>query len=275
MNDELRYLRDNRKLWDEWTKLHTVGEFYDVQSFRDGTRPVRIDRWEQDEVGDVAGARLLHLQCHFGLDTLSWARLGAVVTGVDFSENAIAFARELAADVGIHDARFLVSNVYELSDVLHEQFDVVYTSRGALGWLPSVQRWAEVLVRHVKPGGVFYMHEAHPVMWAFDDATAPNPVTLSYPYWEGDALSFPVRGSYADPEADVDAEVEHGWNHGLGEIATALTARGVHLEFLHEFDWLDWPEGFLERGDDGRHRWPAGQRGTLPLMFSLRATKPT
>ncbi|MDP9185418.1 MAG: class I SAM-dependent methyltransferase, partial [Actinomycetota bacterium] len=142
MSGHERELEDNRKLWDAWTAVHTTGSFYDVQRFRDDPNDVRIADWERAEVGDVTGRSLLHLQCHFGLDTLSWARLGAAhVTGVDFSEPAVAFAGELAAETGLADrARFVVSNVYDLPGPLAgETFDVVYTGRGALGWLPDLE----------------------------------------------------------------------------------------------------------------------------------------
>ncbi len=270
-------IADNRKLWDAWTPIHTAGDFYDVARFRDVPDDVRIEPWEREEVGDVTGKTLLHVQCHFGLDTLSWARLGArEVTGVDFSEPAIAFARELAAEVDLADrSRFLVSDVYDLPGPLAgETFDVVYTGRGALGWLPDLAPWAAAVAGFVKPGGIFYLHEAHPVLHAIDDdATEPNPIALGYDYWGGETLTFPVEGSYADPDADVDAEVEHGWNHSLGEIVTLLAAEGLRIELLDEKRIIDWPAPFLVPLGGGRHGWPQGQRGTLPLMFSLRARR--
>jgi SAM-dependent methyltransferase len=272
-----REIADNRKLWDAWTPIHTSGDFYDVARFREDLDDVRIEPWEREEVGDVTGKRLLHVQCHFGLDTLSWARLGASsVTGVDFSEPAIAFARELAVEVGLADrSRFLVSDVYDLPGPLAgETFDVVYTGRGALGWLPDLAPWAAAVAGFVAPGGIFYIHEGHPVLWAIDDdATAPNPVMLGYDYWGGETLSFPVEGSYADPTAEVDAEVEHGWNHSLGEIVTVLAGEGLRIELLDEKRILDWPAPFLTPVGEGRFAWPEGQRGTLPLMYSLRARK--
>jgi SAM-dependent methyltransferase len=273
-----RELADNRKLWDAWTAIHTTGAFYDVQRFRDDPSDVRIEPWEQAEVGDVTGLTLLHLQCHFGLDTLSWARLGAAqVTGIDFSEPAIAFANELAAETGLADrARFVVSNVYDLPGPLEgEMFDVVYTGRGVLGWLPDLGPWAAIVASFVKPGGIFYIHEGHPVMWAVDDdQTEPNGLNLGYDYWGGETLSFPVEGSYADPDADVDAEVEHGWNHSLGEIVTALASSGLRIELLDEKRVLDWPANFLRKLDDaGHYGFPPDQKGTLPLMYSLRARK--
>jgi SAM-dependent methyltransferase len=270
-------IADNRKLWDAWTAIHTTGDFYDVQRFRDDASDVRIEPWEQEEVGDVTGKTLLHLQCHFGLDTLSWARLGAShVTGVDFSEAAIAFAKELATETGLAGrSRFVVSNIYDLPGPLEgETFDVVYTGRGALSWLPDLEPWARSVAAFVKPGGIFYIHEGHPVMWAVDDdQTEPNGLQLGYDYWGGETLSFPVEGSYADPEADVDADIEHGWNHSLGEIVTVLATNGLRIELLDEKRVLDWPADFLTKLDGDRYGFPPGQKGTIPLMYSLRARK--
>src|SRR4051794_40294776 len=159
MNAHEHEIADNRKLWDAWTAIHTTGSFYDVQRFRDNADDVRIAPWERAEVGDVAGKTLLHVQCHFGLDTLSWARLGAGhVTGVDFSEPAIAFADEFAEETRLADrARFVVSNVYDLPGPLAgEMFDIVYTGRGALGWLPDLGPWAHAVAGFGRPGGIFH-----------------------------------------------------------------------------------------------------------------------
>jgi SAM-dependent methyltransferase len=275
MSEHAREIADNRKLWDAWTPIHTSGSFYDVQRFRDDPTDVRIEPWERAEVGDVTGKTLLHVQCHFGLDTLSWARLGASrVTGVDFSEPAIAFAKELAGETGLADrTRFVVSDVYDLPGPLAgETFDVVYTGRGAISWLPDLEPWARMIAGFVAPGGIFYVHEGHPVLWALDDEQPAGELRLGYDYWGGETLTFPVEGSYADETAVVDAEVEHGWNHSLGEIVTLLADNGLRIELLDEKRELDWPVPFLEQR--GAHwRWPADLPGNLPLMYSLRARK--
>jgi SAM-dependent methyltransferase len=271
-----RELSDNREAWDAYVAVHTTGSFYDVQRFRDDPDDNRIRPFERDEVGDVSGKRLLHVQCHFGLDTLSWARLGATVTGVDFSEPAIAFARELAAETGLADrARFVVSNVYDLPGPLAgATFDVVYTSRGVLCWLPDIPAWARSVAGLVAPGGVFYLHEAHPVLWAIaDEQATPNDVRFGFDYWGGTTITIPVEGSYADPDAIVDAEVEHSWNHSLGEIVTALVDAGLRIELLDEKRELDWQVGFLQERPDGTFVLPEDQVGTFPLMYSLRARK--
>lgn len=263
----------NRRLWDAWTELHEHAPFYDLEGFRQAG--VRLRDYEIEEVGPVAGKRLLHLQCHFGIDSLSWARLGARVTGVDFSPRAIALATTLAAELGL-DARFIESDLDRLPDVLDETFDVVYTSRGVLGWLPDIRRWARVVARFVRPGGVFYITEIHPVAQVFEnEGVTPGELRLAYPYWEHlDPLVFKVVGSYADPTADVGDHEEHGWDHGLGEIVTALIDAGLRIEFLREFEFVDWPVDFLVESPDGLWRLPDGTPGQLPLFFSLRAARP-
>jgi SAM-dependent methyltransferase len=268
-------LRRNRELWDAWTKIHVESEFYDVASFRSGERGIRVRDYEREEIGSVEGKSLLHMQCHFGLDTLSWARLGADVTGADFSDEAIAAARALAAEVGIA-ARFVRSDIDELPNVLHDEFDIVYTSNGVLGWLPDIAAWARVAAHFVKPGGFLYVTEIHPVAQAFEnEGVAPGELRLAYPYWShAEPLRFDVKGSYADRDAPTEGLVEFGWDHSMGEIVTAIIDAGLRLDFLHEFDFVNWPMGYLVEGADGRWRLPDDTKGGLPLFFSLKATKP-
>jgi len=268
-------LRSNRELWNAWTRIHVASAFYDVESFRNGDHPIRVADYERDEVGSVEGKTLLHLQSHFGLDTLSWARLGATVTGVDFSDDAIAAARDLATELGI-PATFIRSDLYELPEVLDHQFDIVYTSCGVLGWLPDVVKWGQVAAHFVRPGGFLYLTEIHPVANVFEnEGVEPGELRLEYPYWShAEPLRFEVKGSYADRDAPTEGLVEYGWDHSLGEIVTALAGAGLRLEFLHEFDFVRWPIDFLVEGADGRFRMPATSKGQLPLFFSLKATKP-
>jgi SAM-dependent methyltransferase len=272
-----RYLDENRRLWDAWTKSHVDSAFYDVASFRDGERPIRVADYEIAEVGDVSGKVLLHLQCHFGLDTLSWARLGATVTGADFSAEAVAAATALATELDI-PATFVCSNLYDLPQTLDAEaaFDVVYTSNGVLGWLPDITEWARVVAHFLKPGGVFYITEIHPVAMAFEnEGVRPGELRLQYPYWnQADPISLEVKGSYADPEAPTDGLMEHGWAHGLGDIVTALIEAGLRIESLREYPFCMWSLDFLVKGPDGRYRLPDGVGGELPISFSLRARKP-
>ena len=274
MTSESDALRANNALWDEWTKIHETSEFYDLAAFRkDG---IRLRPYELEEIGPVEGLEVLHLQCHFGMDTLSFARLGARVTGADFSRAAVELARSVAVDIGHPEARFVESNVYELPDALDGEFDLVYTSRGVLGWLPDIRGWARVVAHFVRPGGRFYITEIHPVAQVFEDeGIAPGELRLRYPYWEHrEPLAFPVVGSYANPTAAVATPTEYGWDHGLGEIVTALVEAGLRIDSLREYPFVDWPVGFLVEADDGTWRLPPGTAGELPLFFSILATKP-
>ncbi len=264
----------NQRLWDIWTRIHAEGDFYDLAAFREGG--IRIRDHELEMIGDVAGRSLLHLQCHFGIDTLSFARLGARVTGADLSPAAVELASSLAVDLGFPEARFVQSNLYDLPANLDGTFDIVYTSRGVLGWLPDIRAWARVVSHFLAPGGTFFITEIHPVAQVFEnEGVAPGELRVDYPYWEHrDPLTFAVTGSYADPTADVgEGVVEHGWDHGLGEIVTALIDAGLRIEALVEHPFLAWSADFLvERTPDG-FVLPDHIKGELPLMFSLRATK--
>ena len=266
----------NEELWNAWTAVHAAGDFYDLEGFKAGG--VRIRPYEIDLLGDVTGKSLLHLQCHFGIDTLSFARLGARVTGADLSPDAIELARMLADELGFPDARFVRSNLYDLPKALEGTFDIVYTSRGVLGWLPDIRAWARVVAHFLAPGGTFFITEAHPVMNVFEnEGVAPGELRLAYPYWEhGEPLTFAVKGSYADPDADVGDLTEHSWDHGLGEIVTALIDAGLRIDKLIEYPFLEWKVDFLVEEEPGNDRWvlPPGTSGELPLMFSLLASKP-
>ena len=266
----------NEELWNAWTAVHAAGDFYDLEGFKAGG--VRIRPYEIDLLGDVTGKSLLHLQCHFGIDTLSWARLGARVTGADLSPDAIELARMLAVELGFPDSRFVCSNLYELPEALEGTFDIVYTSRGVLGWLPDIRAWARVVAHFLAPGGRFFIAEAHPVMNVFEnEGVAPGELRLTYPYWEHrEPLTFAVKGSYADPDADVGDLTEHSWDHGLGEIVTALVDAGLRIDKLVEYPFLEWKVEFLVEEGAGNDRWvlPPGTPGELPLMFSLLASKP-
>jgi SAM-dependent methyltransferase len=170
-----------------------------------------------------------------------------------------------------------VSDLYELPRSLGGEFDVVYTSRGVLGWLPDIRRWAQVAAHFVKPGGFLYVTEIHPFSQVFDDEPSrigPGDLRLHYPYWEhAEPLSFDVEGSYADRDAPTTGLRENSWNHSMGEIVTALVDAGLTIEFLHEFDFAEWELAFTTKGDDGRSRLPGDLNGKLPLFFSLKASQ--
>ena len=203
-------LRTNRASWNERTPVHAASDFYDVESFKSGR--ITLNDIERREVGDVSGKTLLHLQCHFGLDTMSWARLGAKATGVDFSGAAIELARSLNDELGL-DARFICSNVYDLPEVLDEQFDVVFTSYGVLVWLPDVKRWTEVVYNHLKPGGVFYIVEFHPFTDVFVQSESGE-MRPKYGYFYGETFQEGGGPSYAGSQPIETPTYE--WEHSLG-----------------------------------------------------------
>ncbi|MBW3555545.1 MAG: class I SAM-dependent methyltransferase [Actinobacteria bacterium] len=260
----------NRRLWDARTPIHLRSSFYDVEGFLSGRSS--LHDLEVEEVGEVDGRSLLHLQCHFGMDTLSWARRGARVTGADFSPVAIKEARRLSAELGIA-ARFVESDIFRLPRVLEETFDVVFTSYGALCWLPDIARWAEVAAGFVRPGGFLYVVEMHPAAMTLSDEPGIRQLRIGYPYWTGgEPLRFEEEGTYADYDAPIKLP-EYVWNHGLGEIVTALIDAGLVLEFLHEHDCTIYQQlPFMKRGPDGWWRLPSTMPA-LPLLFSLRARR--
>jgi SAM-dependent methyltransferase len=265
------YKKANRALWNEWTSIHEKSEFYDLESFKAGTST--LDPIELEELGDVSSKTLLHLQCHFGLDTLSWARLGAQVTGVDFSEKAIALARSLSKELSI-PANFVCCDIYNLPNILSGEFDIVFTSGGVLSWLPDLQGWAQVIAHFLKPSGFFYIREFHPFAYIFDDREGVTDLRVFYPYFHSpEPMKSPVKGSYADRRATVSQPVEYAWAHHLGETLTSLISAGLRIEFLHEFPHCGYQLlPFMERGEDGMWHLK-DQKESIPFMFSIKATK--
>jgi SAM-dependent methyltransferase len=250
--------------------IHVGSDLYAVDAFLAGTS--KLHAFEIDEVGPVDGLSLVHPQCHFGLDTLSWARRGARVTGLDFSAPAIEAARALADRAGI-EAEFVRADLYDAVAALGgRRFDVVYTGRGALNWLPDIERWAQVMAALLAPGGRFYLCEMHPVANVFAD----DSLTVTYPYFKPDGFVWDEDGgTYADPDAKTTHNRTVEWSHPLGAVVTALAQAGLRIELLHEHDRtfaIGWP--FLERDPGERlFRLPDGLP-SLPLMYSLLATAP-
>ncbi|HNT53583.1 MAG TPA: class I SAM-dependent methyltransferase [Anaerolineaceae bacterium] len=262
------YRNANRSLWDEWTQINARSDLYRLEAFRAGEN--KLDDLVCSELGAVAGKSLLHLQCHFGMDTLSWARLGAVVTGVDFSPAAIALAGQLSQELQI-PARFICSELYALPEQLAEQFDIVFTSYGVLTWLPDIRGWAKLVARYLRPGGVFYIAEFHPFAMVFSDAVSSPDWRVELDYFDAAPTAFPVQGSYADRAAEINQTISYEWQHTLGDIVTALIEAGLTIEFLHEHDHTVYEMfPFVRREADGRWRLPPGMP-RVPLMFSLRA----
>ncbi|HZT66940.1 MAG TPA: methyltransferase [Acidimicrobiales bacterium] len=263
-------LEANRANWDERTPIHLASQFYDIDGWiADGRGP---RHWEVEALGDVGGLSLLHLQCHIGLDTLAWARAGASVTGLDFSPRAIEAARDIAGRAGLDRcSRFVCSDVHRAVEVLGgETFDVVYVSLGALCWLPSADAWAGQVGQLVRPGGRFYIHDVHPLAWAMAD----DELEIAHTYFEQDEPFVDDSDvTYADGEARLTSVRSYEWNHGIGEVVTALIRHGLSLVWLAEHDWTVWRRWpFLEPTGDGRWRLPA-DRPSVPLTFSLLARR--
>jgi SAM-dependent methyltransferase len=264
------FVEANRRLWELWTPHHIGSALYNVEGFRAGADP--LDRLVLETLGEVRGQSLLHLQCHFGLDTLALARRGAVVTGVDFSTAAVCQARRLARELEL-PARFIECDIYELSRHLTEEFDVVFTSIGAICWLPDLAPWARIIASALKPGGRFCLVDAHPFMQVFDERRTDGILALREPYFSSGApLTEEAVGSYAAPDAPVRAS-ESVWLHSVEDILGALLGAGLRLRSFREYPLLAWPffpdmelaePGLWRR--KGRERW-------LPLTLCVTATK--
>ena len=269
MNDKMEIIRQN---WDERTPIHAVSDFYDVDGFKSGR--ITLTKTEIEELGSVAGKSLLHLQCHFGMDTMSWSRLGAIATGVDISDTAIELARELNDELAL-ETRFIRSNVYDLPDVLDEQFDIVYTAIGALCWLPDMTGWAEVVARCLKPGGTFYILDGHPISHIFEPVELPNgghdlkPCHSYFPDPEG--ISY-EGGAHTYTGSEILDTPSHEWQHSMSEIVNAIIEAGLKIEFLNEFavsEYRAFPP--MSRHEDG---WRLDEHhGSVPFLFSIKATK--
>jgi SAM-dependent methyltransferase len=263
----------NRRNWDERVAVHRADRtgFYAVEKFRRGgdtLMPI-----EAGEIGDVGGKRLLHLQCHFGLDTLSLARRGAMVTGLDFSAPAIEAARELAAEVGVA-ARFVHSNVYDAPATIPETFDVVYTGWGAICWLHDIRRWTAIVAQFLAPGGFFYIAEPHP-------SAAPLKQEGGRLYWHypwrstpDDPVGYDAPTTYTGDDTVFANARAYNWNHALSDILCGLIDHGLRIDFLHEHETVPWymfPK--MRAVGNGMYRLPDGYP-RVPLSFSLKATKP-
>ena len=264
-----KYLKQNKANWNEITPMHERSAFYDVAGFKAGK--CTLLPTELEEMGDVNGKSLLHLQCHFGMDTLSWGRSGAKITGVDFSEEAIKLAHSLSKETGIK-ANFICSDIYKLPEVLKGKFDIVFTSYGILCWLPDLKKWAEVIVHFLKPGGFFYIIEGHPFMTVFDNSVTATRLNVTQSYFHNPKpIKWEPEGDYADPTI-IASHGSYEWTHSLGDIINALIGAGLKIEFLHEFPLCCYKHiPFMKKDKDG---WWHLEGDKLPLTFSIKATKP-
>lgn len=264
----------NRANWDERVPIHLGSPDYDPARFDDPAFLTHVVRFDVPRLGDVTGLRGLHLQCHVGADTVSLARLGARMTGVDFSPPAIEAARALAVRAGA-DATFLEGDVDDAVAVAGAAaYDLVYTGIGALCWLPDVRRWAKVVAGLLAPGGRLFLREGHPVLWSLDE-TRTDGLVIGYPYFEeAEPMVFTEELSYVDSDVALTSTVTHQWNHGLGEIVGAVLGAGLQLVALEEHRTVPWAAlpGRMERVGEEYRLAEHGER--VPLTYTLQAVRP-
>ena len=259
------YQSHNRDAWNKRVAAHLESEFYNLEGWKAGK--TSLNEIELELLGNVSGKSILHLQCHFGQDTLSLARMGADVVGVDLSDESIAAARNLNDELGLN-AEFVESDVLELIGKIDRQFDMVFSSYGTIGWLPDLDKWAKTIAHHLKPGGKLVFVEFHPVVWMFDDAFEK----IDYRYFKDEPIVETNTGTYTD-NAELEEKTEMSWNHGLAEVFHALENNGLILKSFDEFDYspYDCFKG-MKKLDD--RKFIIEKHGNkLPLVYSLTTTK--
>ena len=275
MNDLQSYFSANKASWNKRTAVHKNSIFYDLQGFKKGK--TSLNKIELEELGSVKGKTLLHLQCHFGMDTMSWEREGAIVTGVDISDDAIGLAKEIADELKLK-AKFICANVYDLidsskvpspgRDLGEAAFDIVFTSYGTIGWLPDLDKWAEIIVHFLKPGGLFYIADFHPTLWMMDEQFEH----IKYNYFNTAVIAEVNSGTYTDRNAPIKSE-EYCWNHPFSEIFTALIKNGLTIQQFNEFPFSSYNcFSNVEQGTDGMWRIK-GMDEKMPMMYSIKAVK--
>ena len=259
------YIEINKISWNNRVDSHVSSEFYDMESFMKGKTSLKTI--ELDLLGDISGKKILHLQCHFGQDSISLARMGAEVIGVDLSDKAIDKANELAKELAVN-AHFVQSDIYDLKNHLDQKFDIVFTSYGTIGWLPDMNRWAEIVSHFLKPQGKFVFVEFHPVVWMFDDGFTK----VAYNYFNVEAIVEDESGTYADRNADIQ-QTYMMWNHDLGEVLTSLISNGLTINQFQEFDYSPYNcfQGTEKIGDDKYIIKHLGNR--IPMVYALVASK--
>jgi SAM-dependent methyltransferase len=264
-----KYFEANLKRWNELVDINAKSRLYNLEGFKSGK--TSLGSIEIEELGDVKGKSLLHLQCHFGMDTLSWARLGAMVTGVDFSDEAIELAQKLSKDLDI-PARFIIANIYDIPNVLNEEFDIIFTSYGILCWLPDLDKWAQIINKCLKKGGIFYIIEGHPFGSLIDEKMEPFKVGFNY-FPGKEPFHFEEGDPYADTNKELINQECYEWDHPISEIINSLINHNLQIEFIHEFpiSFHKYHPDLIKR-EDGYYEFQTLQY-SVPMMFSIKATK--
>jgi 2-polyprenyl-3-methyl-5-hydroxy-6-metoxy-1,4-benzoquinol methylase len=265
MKNNSQYFETNKKTWNQKVKVHADSEMYNMVAFKAGKSTLMP--YELEALGEVEGKSLLHLQCHFGQDTLSWSRLGAKCVGIDLSDEGIKLAKSLNKELGL-DAEFICCNVLETSLFVKKTFDIVYTSYGVIGWLPDLKPWGKMIAERLKPEGTFFISEFHPIVWMFDYLKA-KPI-LKYGYMQDEVIYEEYEGTYANQDSKMISK-EYGWNHGLSEVINALSDAGLHIEYLKEFN--ESPYNVLPNLVETNSGMFATKDKLYPLIFTLKARK--
>ncbi|MEP5255543.1 MAG: class I SAM-dependent methyltransferase [Winogradskyella arenosi] len=265
MSDWTNYFEVNKATWNKKVNIHAKSDFYNLKAFKDGESSLKP--YELNALGDVEGKSLLHLQCHFGQDTLSWSRIGAKCVGVDLSETGIALAKSLNSELK-QDAKFVCCNVLDTSAHISETFDVVFTSYGVIGWLPDLKPWAKMISERLKPGGIFYMVEFHPIVWMFEEVNGC--MEMNYPYSQEQVIYEEYKGTYADKTSEMISR-EYGWNHSLSSVVNALIEAGLKIESFNEYDETPYdifPD--LLPSTSGMYK---AKSPLFPFIFEIKARK--
>lgn len=265
MTTNKEYFKTNKNTWNEKVKVHAKSAMYDLEAFKNGK--TSLMPYELTALGDVKGKSLLHLQCHFGQDTLSWSRLGAQCVGVDLSDEGIKLARQLNEELKL-DAEFVCCNVLDTSKHVSATFDIVFSSYGVIGWLPDLKPWGQMIADKLKKGGEFYMVEFHPIVWMFDYVNGKQ--EMKYGYMQDEVIYEEYEGTYANQESKMMSK-EYGWNHGLSEVVNVLTEAGLNIEYLNEHNESPYdvlPD--LIKTDSGMY---ITKDKLYPLIFEIKATK--
>ncbi|MCF7567263.1 methyltransferase domain-containing protein [Sabulilitoribacter arenilitoris] len=265
MTTNNKYFKTNKATWNQKVKEHAKSDMYNLNDFKKGKSSLMP--YELNALGDVNGKSLLHLQCHFGQDTLSWSRMGATCTGVDLSDEGIKLAQQLNKDLKLN-ANFVHCNVLDTSQFVKETFDIVFTSYGVIGWLPDLKPWGKMIAEKLTKGGAFYMVEFHPIVWMFDYLEG-KPV-MKYGYMQDEVIYEEYEGTYANENSKMISK-EYGWNHGLGEVVSALTEAGLHIDYLKEHN--ESPYNVLPDLVKTDSRMYVIKDKLYPLVFEIKATK--
>ena len=259
------YIEVNKATWNNKTDVHIDSDFYDVKGFLNGKSS--LNPIELKLLGDIKDKKILHLQCHFGQDTLSLARLGAKVTGIDLSDKAIEKAKSFNEKLKL-DAQFICCDIYDLPNHLNEKFDIVFTSYGTIGWFPDLTKWAEVVSHFLKPQGKFIFAEFHPVVWMFDNDFA----TIHYNYFNTEPIIEDESGTYADRTAEISAQTIT-WNHPISEVLNALISNDLEIKSFDEFDYSPYNcFNQTEEFESGKYRIQH-LKNKIPMVYSITATK--